>query len=83
MTRIYNQIMADQLPLAGIACIVVPRKQAMNKPISASTVRQLLKRQDFDSLKELVPPSTLDYFQSQEAAPVIERICRAADVVHY
>ncbi len=83
VTRIYNQIMADQLPLAGIACIVVPRKQAMNKPISASAVRQLLKRQDFDSLKELVPPSTLDYFQSQEAAPVIERICRAADVVHY
>lgn len=83
VTGIYNQIMADQLPLAGIRCIVVPRRQAMDRPISASTVRRLLQQRDFEALKELVPPSTLDYFQSREATPVIDRICRAADVVHY
>lgn len=83
VTGIYNQIMAVELPLAGIGCIVIPRKQAMDRPISASTVRQLIKQRDFDSLKMLVPPTTLDYFKSDEAAPVIDRICKAADVVHY
>lgn len=83
VTGIYNQIMADQLPLAGITCIVVPRKEAMDRPISASTARRLLQERNFEALKELVPSSTFDYFQSQEAAPVIERICKATDVVHY
>ncbi len=83
VTEIYNQIMADQLPLAGITCIVVPRKEAMDRPISASTARRLLQERNFEALKELVPSSTFDYFQSQEAAPVIERICKASDVVHY
>lgn len=83
VTGIYNQIMTDQLPLAGITCIVVPRKEAMDRPISASTARRLLQERNFEALKELVPSSTFDYFQSQEAAPVIERICKATDVVHY
>lgn len=83
VTGIYNQIMASELPLAGIDCIIIPRKQAMDKPISASTVRRLIQQKDFDSLKWLVPPSTLEYFQSDEAAPVIDRICRAGDVMHY
>ncbi|MCI9163619.1 MAG: [citrate (pro-3S)-lyase] ligase [Lachnospiraceae bacterium] len=83
VTGIYNQIMASELPLAGIDCIIVPRRQAKGKPISASTVRQLLQQRDFNALKELIPPATLDYFQSQEAAPVIDKICRAGNVIHY
>ena len=83
VTGIYNQIMASRLPLAGIECIVVPRKQAGGRPISASAVRQLLQKRDFEALKELVPPSTLEYFQSDEAAEVMERICGAGDVAHY
>lgn len=83
VTGIYNQIMASQLPLAGIDCIIIPRKQAMDRPISASTVRQLLQKGDFDTLEKLVPLSTLDYFKSPEAALVIEKIRAAGDVVHY
>ena len=83
VTGIYNQIMASELPLAGIDCIIIPRKQAKNKPISASTVRLMLQQGDFDALKELVPPSTLDYFLSDEAAPVIDKICKAGNVIHY
>ncbi|MCI8517301.1 MAG: [citrate (pro-3S)-lyase] ligase [Hungatella sp.] len=83
VTGIYNQIMASRLPLAGIECIVVPRKQAGGRPISASAVRQLLQKRDFEALKELVPPSTLEYFQSDEAAEVMERICGAGEVAHY
>ena len=83
VTAIYNQIMAEQLPLAGIECVVIPRKQALDKPISASAVRRLLQKRDFETLEKLVPVTTLNYFKSPEASSVIERICKAEDVVHY
>ena len=35
------------------------------------------------ALRQLVPASTLAYFESPEAAPVLERIRSAKDVVHY
>ena len=35
---------------AGIDCIVVPRKEANGKAISASTVRQCLQTGDWDTL---------------------------------
>lgn len=83
VTGIYNQIMSQELPRAGIDCVIVPRKQAMDQPISASTVRQLLKKGDFEALSRLVPSTTLDYFKSPEAAPVISKISQAEEVVHY
>ncbi len=83
VTGIYNQIMSQELPKAGIQCVVVPRRQAMEQPISASTVRQLLKKGDFETLGRLVPPTTLEYLKSQEAAPVISKIRQAEEVVHY
>lgn len=83
VTGIYNRIMARQLPLAGIECTIVPRKHALGKPISASTVRQLLQKKDFEALGKFVPVTTLEYFKSLEAAPVIGRICRSENVVHY
>ncbi len=83
VTGIYNQIMSSELPLAGIDCIIVPRKQSMKQPISASTVRQLIKNGDFEALKQFVPISTLNYFKSEEAAPIIERICQTKNVIHY
>lgn len=83
VTGIYNQIMAEQLPLAGIECVVVPRKQVMDKPVSASTVRLLLQKRDFETLANLVPATTLEYFTSPEAEPVIEKICKSENVVHY
>lgn len=83
VTGIYNDIMQKELPVAGIKCVVVPRKQFNGVPISASTVRQYLKQKNFDGLKDLLPATSLDYFKSPEAAGVIERICATEDVVHY
>lgn len=83
VTGIYNQIMSTELPAAGIDCIIVPRKEVDKKPISASTVRQCIKQKDFDALRNLVPESTLNYFKSDAAIPVIERICHSENVVHY
>ena len=83
VTGLYNQIMAAELPRAGIDCVIVPRKEAGGAPISASTVRVLLQEGNLDALKELVPPSTYAYLTSPEAAPVLEKIRKAQDVVHY
>ena len=83
VTGLYNQIMAAQLPAAGIDCRVIHRKAVDGKAISASTVRQALQAGDWDKLKTLVPPTTLQYFTSPEAAPVLDRIRRAGNVVHY
>lgn len=83
VTGIYNQIMSAELPAAGIDCIIVPRKTANGKAISASTVRQCIQTKDWNTLKTLVPLSTLQYFQSPEAIPVIEKIRSAGNVAHY
>ena len=83
VTGIYNKIMQEELPKAGVACIIVPRIESGGKAISASTVRQLLKEGRFDELRGLVPPSTLRYFESSEAAPVLARIRSEKNVIHY
>ena len=83
VTGIYNEIMAKKLPENQIACKIIPRKEAYGSVISASTVRTVLKSDKIDLLKALVPETTLRYFQSEEAAPVIEKIKAAQNVVHH
>lgn len=83
VTGIYNEIMAKKLPENQIACKIIPRKEANDSVISASTVRTALKCDKIDLLKTLVPETTFRYFQSAEAAPVIEKIKAAQNVVHH
>lgn len=83
VTGLYNKIMAEELPKAGIQCHIIPRKEADGKAISASTVRVALQNADWETLKTLVPQTTLDYFTRAEAAPILARIRRAGNVVHY
>ncbi len=83
VTGMYNEIMAAELPKAGVQCRIIPRKEADGKPISASTVRQCLKDGDMKTLKALVPETTLRYFESPEATPVIGKIRAEANVIHY
>lgn len=83
VTGIYNQIMSEKLPENGIECIIVPRKENSGKAISASTVRQALKEESWTLLQELVPETTLNYFRSPEAKPVLDRIQNCMNVIHY
>ena len=83
VTGLYNEIMAAQLPENGIDCVILPRKEALGKAISASTVRASLQAGDWQTLSQLVPQTTLDYFKSSEAEPVLKRIRSAANVIHY
>lgn len=83
VTALYNQIMKAELPKAGIDCVEVPRRAVSGQPVSASTVRRLIQAGDWTAVRELVPETTLAFFQSPEAADIVEKIRRAENVVHY
>lgn len=91
VTAAYNEALARELPKAGIELTVVPRigpdgrdaDAAGEKPVSASTVRELIKAGDLEGVRALVPASTFAYLTSPEAEPVIARIRATADVVHH
>ena len=82
-TSIYNRIMQEALPPAGIDCMILPRFGVDGVPVSASAVRQAIHDGDWDTLEKLVPPTTSAFFRSPEAAPVIARIRGTANVVHH
>lgn len=83
VTGIYNQIMQTKLPQAGIECIVIPRKETSGKVISASTVRKALQDDDIEVLKTMVPETTLRFFLSEEALPIISNLKNSKNVIHY
>jgi [citrate (pro-3S)-lyase] ligase len=83
VTGIYNQIMHAKLPQAGIDCIIIPRKEVNGKIISASIVRKALQDNAIQVLKDLVPETTLRFFQSEEALPIIQTLKNSGNVIHY
>lgn len=74
VTRQYNETMKDILPEYDIEVMEIPRLEKNEIAISASRVRKLIKSNDFDSLKDLVPSSTYEFLQSEEGKPIIEKI---------
>lgn len=83
VTGIYNSIMAQYLPDAGVQCRIIPRKASDGVAISASSVRCAIQQEDWGALARLVPPTTLEYFRSAEAESVIRKIKNAGNVIHY
>lgn len=82
VTGLYNRIMAEELPKAGIRFVEIARAKASGSPISASLVRNCIKNGDFKTLEQYVPASTLRYLMSREAEPVIWNLRRAEHVTH-
>lgn len=83
VTGVYNRIMSEELPKAGIRCVVVPRLERGGAAVSASTVRRLIHDGRLEEIRPLVPESTWNYFLSPESAPVIQRIRESGQVIHY
>lgn len=81
VTALYNDAMKRLLPPRGIEVVEFPRLEAGGEPISASTVRRALRAGDVEALAALLPPTTVEYLRSPEAASVLERI-RAGDSRH-
>lgn len=78
VTAQYNQAMGDILPVHGIDLRVIPRLAVGGEVVSASSVRAMIRRGDWQGIRRFVPASTFEYFNSPAAVPVIERIRNTA-----
>lgn len=74
VTQRYNEMLSKVLIRYGIAVEIIERKRIWGEPISASRVRQLLKVEDFKTVRSLVPSSTYEFLMSPEAKTSIEKI---------
>lgn len=74
VTNAYNSTLMDILPKYGIEVIVIPRKENDGKAISASYVRELLKEDNFEKIKNLVPKSTFDFLTSPQGKEIGEKL---------
>ena len=63
VTRQYNETMKNILPRYGVEFCEIPRKNFGGEVVSASRVRAALKCGDFDTIKNLVPDTTLLYLR--------------------
>lgn len=83
VTGVYNQLMTESLPRTGIKCRIIPRKTSNKDVISASSARAAIRDGRMDLLRQLVPETTYQYFTSDLAKPLLEKIKAADNVVHY
>ena len=64
VTLQYNDSMLAQLPAYGVDVKVIPRKKNDEKEIiSATSVRKLLKEQNWDAIAKFVPEITYEYLK--------------------
>lgn len=64
ITDSYNRQMKEILPQFGIEVIEIPRCSVNGKTVSATEVRELIKENRVQKIRELVPESTYDYIVS-------------------
>ena len=84
VTGIYNEVLSEALPAQGIQCRIIQRKELPDgRVISASAVRQAIHDGDLDRVADMLPETTLNFFRSEEAAPIVAAIRAEQDVVHY
>ena len=75
VTEAYNRAMRDILPKAGVSLKILPRYVGPDGiPISASTVRDLIRSGDWDKIRPLVPDVTWEYLRSPANQSIIEKI---------
>jgi len=63
-TRIYSDYMQQMLPPFGMEAVQLQRRQAGGEVISAFRVRQALRKEAYETVRKLVPESTLDFLFS-------------------
>ena len=71
MTAMYNQTMKKYL---NNRFHIIPRKTLNNTPISASTVRKLLRKNGLEAVKPYVTTSTYQYLLSDQGKEIIEKL---------
>lgn len=83
VTSIYNKVMKEALQKNGILYTEISRKIGEDGPISASKIREKIKKGSIEEIKRDVPISTYEFFASPQANPIIAKIRALKDVIHY
>lgn len=84
VTALYNEMLSEILPKNGIELIQIERKKTdADEIISASTVRQCIHDGKLAELSRFLPESTLQFLQSEDARPIIQKIVQQKDVIHH
>ena len=65
VTKSYNDTMKKILPQYGVEVCEIPRREINGEVISAKKVREALKVGDFDTIKKLVPKTTLKFLRDK------------------
>jgi [citrate (pro-3S)-lyase] ligase len=67
--------MKDILPSRGVELFEIERLRLDDGTIvSASTVRDLIRKDDWEGVRRLVPKETWEYLRSDEARPVLDHL---------
>lgn len=74
MTKKYNETMKEILRGKLIEVVEIPRKEKNSKAISASEVRNMMKEDKEELLKEVVPKTTYDFIMSEKGRGIREKI---------
>ncbi|MDW8800128.1 [citrate (pro-3S)-lyase] ligase [Clostridium sp. A1-XYC3] len=74
VTNSYNQTLKDIMPKYGVEVIELKRKKNDEEFISASKVRELIRNNKMDKVRELVPEVTWNFLNSQLGKEISERI---------
>lgn len=83
ITALYNKVMAEKLPLWNIEFCEIPRLELQGQVVSASTLREEIKKGNFETIKFMLPPTSREFFESEEAKPIIEGIKAMKEARHY
>lgn len=74
VTSEYNKVLKEILPENDIELIEVERKTFNNEIISASKVREFIKEDKFDELRNFIPQSTYDFLNSEDGIEIVDKI---------
>jgi [citrate (pro-3S)-lyase] ligase len=74
VTNSYNKTLKSILPKYGVELIEIERKKYNEYYISASKVRELIKTDELELVKNIVPEVTWSFLNSQNGKEIIERI---------
>lgn len=81
VTNTYNETLKEVLPKYGVKVEVIERYEIENKAISASRVRELLKEDRLEEVRELVPKTTYEFLESSVGKDIIEKL-KLRDLPH-
>ena len=74
VTAAYNRALAEILPAHGVEFTIMDRVAVEDEVISASKVRDLIRREQWDEIRRFVPATTYRYLRSDAAKTVVEKI---------